>query len=281
MKRLENKVAIVTGGVSGIGLATVERFIAEGASVVVGDIQDKIGHELESKFAGSLSYVHTDVSNDASIEALVAAAVETYGKLDIIFNNAGSPGDPASLVDITPEGLTRTFALLTQSVVSGHKYAGRQFLKQGTGGSIITTASIAGLEGGWSSAAYTIMKHSVIGIVRQAVGEWGRLGIRSNAICPGNIMTPIMASAFGVPADKAAAFEAFLMDRLGPGQPSGRVGMPVEIAEVVSFLASDAASYVNGVVLPIDGGATAVTMGSFGKDVVAAAEDFRREHKLS
>ncbi len=214
------------------------------------------------------------MTNDPDVEALVQRAVHEFGELNIMFNNAGSAGDMAPLTELTSAGLVKTFSLLTQSVVSGHKYAGRQFLAQGKGGSIVSTASIAGLEGGWGPAGYTIAKHAVIGVVRQAVAEWGRLGIRSNAICPGNIMTPIMASAFGVADDKAAEFEIFLAERLGPGQPAGRIGYPNEIAEVVAFLASDAASFVNGAVLPIDGGATAVTMGTFGADAAAAAAEF-------
>lgn len=274
MGKLEDKVGVITGGVSGIGLATVELFVAEGARVVVGDIQDGLGQALQARFPGKVIYAHTDVTDDEAIGALVKTAVDSFGKLDIMYNNAGAAGDTSSMLEITPGGLERTLSLLTQSVVSGHKYAARQFLAQGTGGSIISTASIAGMEGGWGPAGYTIAKHSVIGVVRQAVAEFARAGIRSNAICPGNIMTPIMASAFGVPADRASKFESFLVERLGPGQPSGRVGMPNDIAEVVVFLASDSSAYVNGVVLPIDGGATAVTMGSFGADIVKAAEEF-------
>lgn len=274
MSKLEGKVAVITGGVSGIGLASVELYVAEGACVAVGDIQDDLGKALEARFPDKVIYRHTDITDDAAIGALVQAAVDRFGKLDIIFNNAGAAGDRAAMVDLTAEGMQKTLALLTTSVVSGHKYAARQFIKQGTGGSIISTASAAGLEGGWSSAAYTIAKHSVIGIVRQAVTELGRAGIRSNAICPGVIMTPIMAAAFGVPAEKAEEFEVFLAKRLADGMPGGRVGFPRDIAEAAVFLGSDSSVYVNGVALPVDGGATAVTMGSFGTDVVKAAEEF-------
>jgi len=273
-RKLEGKVAIITGGTSGIGLASVEMFIAEGAKVVVGDIQDGLGAALQAKYPNDLLYVHTDVSSDPAVEALVHAAVARFGKLDCIFNNAGAGGDFAPMTELTPEGLDRTLALLTRSVLSGHKYAARQFKKQGTKGSIITTSSAAGLQGGWGGTAYTIAKHSVIGIVRQAVAELGPFGIRSNAICPGVIMTPIMASAFGVPAERSDEFLEFLAKRFATIHPIGRVGRPRDIAEAAVFLASDSSEFITGVALPVDGGATAVTGGSFGAQAAAATKEF-------
>ena len=274
--RLDGKVVIITGGVSGIGLASVERAIAEGARVVIGDIQDDAGHALEERFKGAAHYQRTNVLEEAAIAAMVDAAVSKFGRLDAIFNNAGALGSPASMLDITAQDLDKTLALLTTSVALGHKYAARQFIQQGGGGAIVSTSSAAGLEGGWSAAGYTIAKHAVIGVVHQAVVELGRHGIRSNAICPGVIMTPIMAATFGVPLADTAAFVAFLHKQLGPTQPSGRLGLPQDIAELFCFLASDAASYISGAAIPIDGGCTAVTMGSFAADVVAAAEAFRQ-----
>lgn len=274
MPRLEGKVAIITGGVSGIGLASVEAFIEEGARVVVGDVQDTLGQELERRFPGVVFYQHCDVREEAAIESLVQSAVREFGKLDVMFNNAGAGGDPSPILELTGTGLDDAFAMLTRSVLAGHKYASRQFIKQGSGGSVISTSSAAGIEGGWHAAAYTISKHAVIGVVRQAVVELGRHGIRSNAICPGVILTPILTRTFGVSMDKSEAFLDFLGGRLGPSQPAGRLGLPRDIAEVAVFLASDASSYVNGAVIPVDGGCTAVTMGTFGRDVVAAAQEF-------
>ena len=273
---LEGKVAIVTGGTSGIGLATVERFVAEGAKVTIADIQDELGHATAERLGDAALYVRTDVTDEAAIESLVGTTVDRFGKLDVIHNNAGAQGDPAPILDLGSAGFDNTVALLTRSVLLGHKYAARQFQAQGTGGSIISTASAAALQGGWSAAGYTIAKHALVGIVRQAVAELAPLGIRSNAIAPGIIMTPIMARTFGVPADQSAPFADFLADRLGATQPLQRTGTADDIAKVATFLASDLAAYVTGVTIPVDGGATAVTQGSFATDVVAAAAEYNQ-----
>jgi NAD(P)-dependent dehydrogenase (short-subunit alcohol dehydrogenase family) len=271
---LDGKVAIVTGGTSGIGLATVERFVSEGARVAIADIQDDLGSSIAQRLGEAVIYIHTDVTDEAAIEALVAATVERFGKLDVMYNNAGAQGDPSPITEISAAGFDRTLALLTRSVLLGHKYAARQFQAQGTGGSIVSTASAAALQGGWSAAGYTIAKHAIVGIVRQSVAELAPLGIRSNAIAPGIIMTPIMARSFGVPIEQAEEFAAFLADRLGSTQPLGRVGFADDIAKVATFLASDLSEYVTGTVIPVDGGATAVTQGTFATEVVAAAQAF-------
>lgn len=271
---LEGKIAIVTGGTSGIGLAAVERFVAEGAKVAVADIQDELGGSVAERFGDSVLYVHTDVTDESAIEALVAATVERFGKLDVIYNNAGAGGDPSPILEIGSAGFDKTIALLTRSVLLGHKYAARQFVKQGTGGSIITTTSAAGLQGGWASVGYTVAKHAVTGIVRQAVAELAPLGIRSNAIAPGIIMTPLMARGFGMPSEEAVPFANFLAERLASKQPLQRTGTADDIAKVATFLASDLACYVTGATIPVDGGATAITLGTFATDVVAAAKEY-------
>src|SRR5690606_36083312 len=149
---LADKVAVVTGGTSGIGLATVERFVSEGGKVVIADIQDELGASIADRLGEDVAYLRTDVTDEAAIEAVVAHAVERFGRLDVMFNNAGAQGDPAPMVELGSEGFDATLALLTRSVALGHKYAARQFQKQGDGGSIISTASAAGLQGGWSAA---------------------------------------------------------------------------------------------------------------------------------
>jgi NAD(P)-dependent dehydrogenase (short-subunit alcohol dehydrogenase family) len=271
---LAGKVTVITGGASGIGLASVELFVAQGARVVVGDIQDDLGVALQSRYPNDVAYLRTDVTDDDAVAALVQAAVDRFGKLDAIFNNAGAGGDFAPMLELSPAGLDKTLALLTRSVLSGHKHAARQFRKQGTGGSIITTGSAASLQGGWSAAAYTIAKHAVIGIVRQAAAELGPLGIRSNVICPGVIITPILPSAFGVPKERSDEFLQFLSRRFAKTHPIGRLGRSLDIAEAAAFLASDSSTFITGVALPVDGGATAVNMGSFAVDAAQATKEF-------
>jgi NAD(P)-dependent dehydrogenase (short-subunit alcohol dehydrogenase family) len=274
--QLQGKVAIITGGASGIGLASVESFIDAGARVVVADIQDEMGAALQAKFKNDLLYVRADVTNDDAVKGMVQRAVDRFGKLDVMFNNAGAGGDFAPFLELSPGGLDRTLALLTRAVHAGHKYAALQFMKQKSGGSIITTGSAASFEGGWSGAAYTIAKHAVIGIVRAAVAELSPYGIRANAICPGVIMTPIMASALGVPKDRSDEFIAFLAKRFATFHPIGRVGWPRDIAQAAVFLASDASEFITGATLPVDGGASAVTLGCFGVDAAKATQEFLR-----
>lgn len=272
--RLEGKVAVITGGVSGIGLGAVELFVEEGARVVIGDIQNDLGAALEARYKNQVRYVPTDVTDDAAVGALVREAVGCFGKLDAMYNNAGAGGDFSPMIELSAASLDKSFALLARSVLSGHQHAARQFKKQGTGGSIITTASAASFQGGWSGAAYTICKHAVIGIVRQATAELSPLGIRSNAICPGVIMTPIMAKALGVPMERSEEFLRFLTKRFARAHPIGRVGFPRDIAEAAVFLASDSSTFITGAALPVDGGASAVNLGTFGADAAQATKEF-------
>lgn len=271
---LKGRVAVITGGVSGIGLAAVERFVELGAFVVAADLQDEAGKNLEARFPGRVRYIRADVTQDSDIEATVAYAVKSFGRLDIMFNNAGSGGDPSSISDNNADGFDATMVLLARACVSGHKYATKQFVAQGSGGAILSTASAAGLQGGWSSVGYTAAKHAVIGIVRQAAIELGPLGIRSNAIAPGIIMTPIMAKAFGVPPGQAVEFTALLADRVADLQPIRRAGQPRDVANAAAFLVSDAASFITGAVLSVDGGATAVTSANFVERATKTVNDF-------
>lgn len=272
--RLQGKVAVITGAASGIGRATAELFVAEGARVIAADIDDVRGAELERSLGDAVRYQHTDVTSEADLAAAIEAAAASFGRLDIMFNNAGAPGDPASVLELTAAGFDRTLAVLARSALLGTRFAARQFRAQDSPGSIINTASSAGLQGGWSTAGYTIGKHAVIGVTRQSAAELGPHGIRINAIAPGIIRTPIMARSFGVPLERADEFAEFLNEHHGPLQPIGRLGLPSDVAEAALWLGSDASTFVTGIVLPVDGGATAIYGGTGGDDALDLVEAF-------
>lgn len=275
---LADKVAIVTGATSGIGLATAALFVEQGAHVVIADIDADAGLRVAGTLGSNARFVRTDVTKVDELEEVVRVAVDTYGHLDVMVNNAGSAGDQSSMLDLGSEGFDATLSLLTRSVVFGHTFAGRQFKAQGTGGSAITTASAAGVQAGWSTPSYTIAKHAVVGAVRAAAVELGKYGVRCNAIAPGIIVTPIMARAFGVPLDQSEEFIEVLAERTATVQPIGRAGRPSDVANAALFLASDQSSFINGAVLAVDGGATIAAGGGFAAKASAAAQEYLESH---
>ncbi|CAA9214498.1 MAG: Dehydrogenases with different specificities (related to short-chain alcohol dehydrogenases) [uncultured Acidimicrobiales bacterium] len=249
MGRLDDKVAVITGGASGIGRAIVQRFLDEGAAVVVGDLNEANSKDLHAEVeaqgrGGKLRLVHTDVSVEADVEALVATAVDEFGRLDVMCNNAGVGGAFGPLTDIAADDWDYTFAVLVRSVFLGTKYATRAFKRQGGGGAIVNTASVAGVTGGSGPHAYSSSKAAVINFTRSAAIELGPLGIRINAICPGGILTPLLHR--GDPEGVG--------ERLKSLQPIREAGTPEHIAAAVLFLASDDASFVTGEALVVDGG---------------------------
>lgn len=255
MNRLKDKVAVVTGGCSGIGLGTVECFVAEGASVMVGDIDDKAGAELVARFGGSVAYTHCNVMEEAQIEALMAAAVARFGGLDIVFNNAGAGGTPATIAEMTGEGWDRTQSLLLRSVALGIRYAVPHMKLRG-GGAIVNTASIAGVQSGAAPIAYSVAKAGVIHLTRIAGAELARSGIRVNAVCPGLILTNIFtANTERVPAAAAPLVKAAMAKGAPHAQPIAKAGLPEDIARAVLFFASDDSAFVTGEHLLVDGGA--------------------------
>ncbi|MBZ2197916.1 SDR family NAD(P)-dependent oxidoreductase [Occultella gossypii] len=260
---LDGKVAIITGGASGIGQASVEAFVDHGAKVIIGDIQDELGESLAKKLGDSARYVHADVTNEDDVAGLVDAAVESYGKLDVMFNNAGAPSAPSPIVDVSTEYLDKALALFVRSVVLGHKYAARQFKKQATGGSIISTSSLAGLQGGWGDVGYSTAKAAVPSIARVATIELGKFGIRSNVIAPGIIVTPIFTRYAGLSEEDSGKFLERLEEKSKDEQPLGRTGVPNDIAGPAVFLASDLSSFISGVTIPVDGGSSSVTFNRF------------------
>ena len=255
--RLEGKVALITGGCSGIGLGTVELFLAEGARVVVGDVQDEKGAMLARRFPETLRYIHCDVTDEARIEAACALAASAFGGLDILFNNAGHAGLTGGVEAVTAEGWDATFALLLRGPVLGMKHA-LPLMRARGGGSIINTASIAGLQAGWGPLAYSTAKGAVIHMTRCAAAELSPLKIRVNAICPGLIATSIFGAALGLPVAAADQMAAMVAQNAAGVQPIPKAGLPADIAAAALYLASDDSAFVSGTHIVVDG---AITIG--------------------
>ncbi|WP_193072120.1 SDR family NAD(P)-dependent oxidoreductase [Pseudomonas sp. FME51] len=277
MPRLLNKVAVVTGGGRGIGKAIVEAFVAEGARVVIGDI-DTHAASLESQLgAERVAFKRTDVTVDSDIEALVAYAVQRFGRLDIMVNNAGALGDQAALVNLDPNSFAKTIALLLGSVALGHKYAARQMIAQAEGGSIVSISSIAGIQAGWSSASYDAAKAAILHFSRSASYELAAKQIRSNVVAPGLILTPIIGTACDVAPEHYEAFTESLRAPYGDLIPLGRAGNPEDIAQAVLFFASAESSHITGQSLAVDGGLTSMTGFDIGGVVAQAVESFNAQ----
>ena len=253
MGRLQNKTAVITGGCSGIGLATAERFVAEGAQVVIGDIDDAAGAALAARYDGNLAYQSCDVTDERQIEALMAFAVTRFGGLDILFNNAGAGGSPNRLEDMTGEAWDHSQDLLLRSVALGMRYA-LPHMKARGGGAIVNTASIAGMQAGAGPIAYSVAKAGVIHLTRVAAAELARDGVRVNAICPGLILTNIFTPAESVPAGLADIIKANMAQTASEAQPIAKPGLPADIANAALFFASDESAFVTGVHMLVDGG---------------------------
>ncbi len=250
--RLKDRVAVITGGASGMGKATVMRFLEEGARVVIADFNEQTGAatlaEAEAAgHTGKVRFVRTDVAQEADIEAMIAAATDTWGRLDVVFNNAGVGGAIGPLTETTVEAWDYTFDVLAKGVFLGIKHAARYMKATGTAGSIINTASIAGLSGDGGPLVYSAAKAAVINLTKSAAVELGRDRIRVNAICPGFIATPLAAG----PDPQR------IEERFAASQPLPIAGMGEHIAGAALFLASDDSSFVTGEALVVDGGLTA------------------------
>jgi NAD(P)-dependent dehydrogenase (short-subunit alcohol dehydrogenase family) len=250
--RLEGKVALITGAGSGIGKRAALLFASEGARVVVTDVADEAGEEAAGEIraaGGDAIYVHADVSRPPDAEAMVRAAVDRYGSLDVIMNNAGIfHGDDGSVIDTSEETWDLTMAINLKGVFLGCKY-GIAAMLEGAGGSVINVASFVALMGAATpQIAYTASKGGVLSMTREMAVEFARRGIRANAICPGPIETPLLQELLADPDRR---------NRRLVHIPIGRFGQADEIARAALFLASDDSSLMTGAALVVDGGITA------------------------
>jgi len=248
MGALEDKVAVVTGAAMGIGRESARIFAREGAAVVVADIDDAGGHETVASIeaaGGRAAFVHCDVSVQSEVEAMVAFAVDTFGGLDCAHNNAGIAAPMAALADYPDDGWARTLDVMLNGVYYCMKAEIPRMLERG-GGAIVNTASGVGLVAYKHQAAYTASKHGVIGLTKVAALDYGALGVRVNAICPGTARTPMV--------DEAIRLQPSIDAHLKALHPIGRIGEASEVAEAAVWLCTPAASFVLGVALPVDGG---------------------------
>jgi NAD(P)-dependent dehydrogenase (short-subunit alcohol dehydrogenase family) len=250
--RLAGKVAVITGGASGMGRATALRFLEEGASVLIADLNEGTGKEtleLAAKLGAArrIAFARVNVADEDDLAAALERAASDFGAIDCMFNNAGIGGAIGSLLETDVDDWDATCAVLLRGVFLGIKHAGRAMKRAERGGSIINTASVAGLSGGAGPACYSACKAAVINLTRAAALELAPLRVRVNAICPGGILTPLIHRGH----------EAQARERLGRLQPWPDYGRAEHIANAALFLASDESQFVTGEALVVDGGLTA------------------------
>jgi NAD(P)-dependent dehydrogenase (short-subunit alcohol dehydrogenase family) len=249
---LEQKVALVTGGGSGIGRASAIAFSREGAEVIVSDIDITGGEEtirLIQAAGGTAIFVQADVARATEVEALVKKGVETYGRLDCALNNAGIQGEIRQTAECSEENWNRIIAINLTGVWLCMKHELAYMLPQGSG-TIVNTASNFGLVGSQGMPAYSASKHGVLGLTKTAALEYAQVGIRVNAVCPGPTQTPLVDRILSQQPQLATQ----IVEAIKAREPVGRMGQPEEIAEAVVWLCSEAASFVTGIALAVDGG---------------------------
>ncbi len=255
---LEGKVAIVTGGAGGIGRASVELFVAHGAKVVIADLNDDAGQALAKACGAAAIYQRTDVAQREQVQALVDRAVRDFGRLDVMFNNAGiSCAAFPSFLDDTLEDFERVTRVNLLGPMIGTQAAARVMRAQGEGGVILNNASIAGLLAGQAMMTYRATKAGLIQFSKSAAIDLAQYGIRVNCLAPGHIRTPMSSFEQGVDRDNVSTLATEIDAIYLYNQPLKRRGQPQDVAEAALFLASDRASQITGVTLPVEGGVTA------------------------
>lgn len=248
--RLDGKVAVITGGASGMGRATTLLFLSQGARVVIGDMNETTAKETLELAADAgrgdgVRFIRTDVASEPDVEAMIRTAVDEFGRLDIVYNNAGVGGAFGSITQTQVDDWNYTLAVLLTGPFLGMKHGARVMREQGDGGAIISTASVAGLSGGAGPQAYSAAKAGLINLTRAAAVEFASDRIRVNCICPGGIMTPLVARGAD-PETLEPSFQNL--------QPLPLAGRPEHIANAALFLASDESAFVTGEALVVDGG---------------------------
>ncbi|MEP1124019.1 MAG: glucose 1-dehydrogenase [Ilumatobacter sp.] len=253
--RLAGRTAVITGAASGIGAGTARMFVREGANVIVADLQVEAGRALVAELGDATRFAECDVTNEDQIAAAVDMAVAEFGSLDIMFNNAGIVGVVGKISEMPVDAWDHTMSILLRGVFLGTKHAARVMTEQGSG-VIINTSSTAGILGGLGPHVYTAAKHGVIGLTKSVANELAPLGIRVNAISPGNTVTAMTAA---VTTGDAADLEG-TNAKIASGSPLGYAGTPDDIAAAALYLASDDARYVSGHTLVVDAGQTTAGM---------------------
>ena len=255
---LNGKIAIVTGGTSGIGEGIVELFAAEGAKVVAAARRQEEGSALEKRLG--VGFIRTDVSSEADVKAMIDQTVKWFGRIDCLVNNAALPAPMVSITEIDVATIDQLMAVNVRGVLLGIKHVAPVMLAQ-TSGSIINIGSMAGLRGGVSGHIYSATKGAVLALTQSAGAELGEKGVRVNCISPGAIVTGIFAKAAGVEGSKADRLTDVIKKAFASVQTIPRAGLPDDIARAAVFLAGDGSSFINGQNIVVDGGHSSVTKG--------------------